>query len=138
MPPRVKPRRILLLLAVIPFTALRFSAGCAAQSEGQLCNTLNNQNGDCAAGLVCLTFGSEGTLGACCPAPPAVSTQPACVQNSSTSTSTATGGSSTTTSGGTTTSSTTSTHTTSTTTTTTGTGGSDGGDDGGADSGDGG
>jgi hypothetical protein len=118
MPPRVKPRRLLLLLALIPFTALRVSAGCAAQSEGQLCNTLNNTNADCSAGLICQTFGS-GTLGACCPPPPTVSTHPACVQSGNTGTGTATGGSggSSTTSSGTTTSS-----STTSTTTTTGTG----------------
>jgi hypothetical protein len=123
----VKPSRLVLLLAVIPFATLRLFGGCASQSEGQLCNTLNNTNSDCAAGLVCLTFGGEGTVGACCPQPPAVSTQPACVQNSNTSTSTGSGG------GGTSTSSTStsSTHSgTTTTTTTTGTGGAEPGDGG--------
>jgi hypothetical protein len=120
-------KRLALLLAVIPFATLRLFGGCASQSEGQLCNTLNNTNSDCAAGLVCQTFGGEGTLGACCPQAPAVSTQPACVMsgNTSTSTGTGSGGSSTTTSSSSTSST---TGTTTTTTTTSGTGGSEPGD----------
>jgi len=72
----VKPSRLLLVLAVLPFAALRFTAGCAGQGEGQLCSTLNNTSDDCAAGLVCTP--KIGYM-ACCP--PTGSTQPACMGN---------------------------------------------------------
>ncbi len=142
----MKRSRILLILAVISLGTLRVASGCAAQGEGQLCSTLNNMNSDCSAGLVCVPKFS-GSLGACCPMPPAISTQPACISNSTTvgtgggggSGGSSTGGSTTTSSTSTTSSSTSSTSTTSTTSTTSpedaGTDGDSGMLDGGADDG---
>jgi hypothetical protein len=68
-------RRLMLVLAALPFFALELTTGCGEQGEGQLCNTLNNTNADCAAGLQCMPkYGND--LGVCCP--PTGSTNPAC------------------------------------------------------------
>jgi hypothetical protein len=77
----VKRSRLLLVLAVLPFAAIRLSAGCTAQGEGQLCsilnNTVNGDSNDCATGLVCVTKATQNmTYDVCCP--PSGSTDPAC------------------------------------------------------------
>jgi len=71
----VKRSRILLVLALLPFAAVKLSTGCSAQGEGQLCSQLNNNTAantsdDCQTGLVC------GPNNVCCP--PSGSTDPAC------------------------------------------------------------
>jgi hypothetical protein len=80
----VKRPSLFFALVVLPFAAVKLAAGCAAQQEGQLCSTLNNDpalntSNDCAAGLVCTNFGNYA---ACCP--PSNSTNPACMNSTAT------------------------------------------------------
>ncbi len=123
----MKRSRLLLVLAVLSFAALKSSAGCSAQGEGQLCSILNNNTNantsdDCQAGLVCV---AKLGYDVCCP--PSGSTDPACEGGGIVG---GVGGGGVGGAGGSS-----STSTTSTTSGTGGTGGADGGSDAGDDGG---
>jgi hypothetical protein len=77
----VKRQSLFFLVVALPYLAVKLTAGCGGQGEGQLCSTLNNGtnasttniSNDCASGLTCTPFNGYA---ACCP--PSNSTNPAC------------------------------------------------------------
>jgi hypothetical protein len=95
---RTGPRRLLAAIAFASFTAFLFAAGCGKQGEGERCDTQNNDD-DCAEGLVCVSKSDlHGNADICCP--PSGSTNPECIPSAGTTSTTGAGGSG----GGTTTS----------------------------------